>query len=103
MGQSAPKLNPYEDKIVESVPDPADYEDKRDREAIEALKKLSPKKQLLVLKKLGVTPENPLSISEGMRSKLLSVVAEVAFGVTSENKGKTRMEISTPTGSGKHR
>jgi hypothetical protein len=56
----------------------------------------------LVLKRLGSDPENPFTIGAGIRHKLLSVVAEVAWGVDSERKGASGNEISTPTG-GKNR
>jgi hypothetical protein len=103
MARRAAKLSPYEEQLVESVPDPGLYENKQDREAVKALKSLSKEKQLKVLHKIGVTSSNPFTIGEEMHSKLLDAIAEVGFGVVSSHKGKSSIAIITPTGSGKKR
>lgn len=97
----AQKLTPRDEKLVDSVPEPDAYSSAQDRKAIEALKRLTKKQQLEVLKKLGVNEENPFTISGDVRARLLDVVAEVGFGVTSTRKGKHGLEISTPTGHGR--
>lgn len=94
-------LNAYDQGIVDSVPDAEEYPDKSTQDAIRELKSLPEKKQLKILRKLGVKPDKPLQITQETRSELLSVIAEVAFGIPSTKTGRRGQEIITPTGSGK--
>ena len=97
MGQ--PKRQSYEDRLLESIPNAADLPEKsQSKQVVEELNKLPKKEQLKVLKRLGVRPGEPLHLSTEFNTKLLSVVAEVAFNLPSETKGKTPGAISTPTG-----
>ena len=95
---SAEKLSDYERHLLDSIPSQDQYPNAGAKQVLALLKKLPEKKQLEVLKRLGVTPENPLSISGEIKSKLLNVLAEVTFNVDKESRGKRRLEISTPTG-----
>jgi hypothetical protein len=99
----AENLTDYEKNLLGNIPSADQYPSADARQAIELLKGLPEKKQLEVLKRLGVTPENPLSISGQMKFKLLSVLAEVKFNVDTESKGRSGVEISTPTGGASRR
>jgi len=94
----AENLTDYEKHLLNSIPSPDAYPEADAKQAIALLKGLPEKKQLEVLKSLGVTSRNPLSISGQMKFRLLNVLAEVTFDVEKETKGKSGAEISTPTG-----
>lgn len=101
MRKTAKKLTELTDAeraLVDSVPPPDRYPNKPDADAIKALKDLSKQQQLKVLQSLGITPDNPLSISGDFRRLLLDVIATVGFKADPMGKGKNPAQVSIPTG-----
>lgn len=98
---AARKISAYELHLIKSVPAPEKFEDPKDRQAVEALKKLTDKQQAKILRILGVNNNNPFSIRHAMRKGLLSLIATVGYskeGVDAVGKGANGMGVLTPTG-----
>jgi hypothetical protein len=98
------KLTGAEQEMLDRIPDPEKYPNRKDREMISALKQLPPKKQLKVLRRLGYNTPEDLATGldiEKVRSDLLSIIAEVRYNVDNVRKGRTPFEISVPGSSNK--